>query len=253
MIRESFCFLPRVGAGKESQIWQSGVTDWNSFLDAQKVPGFSVQTKQTCDSLLHTAREQLLAENANWFGAMLDTQDHWRLYNTFKDDAVFLDIETDGYYGSVTMVGMYDGRETKTFVRGANLDRTLLAEQLAKHKMIVTFKGKTFDLPILKKYFNLTMPLLHVDLRFVCQKAGLTGGLKQIEKDLGIHRSSEVDGMQGIDAVYLWQQFKQTKNNKYLELLIQYNEEDVINLPAIASKVIPPLWTKTRKNFTSEL
>ncbi len=163
-----------------------------------------------------------------------------------KDDAVYLDIETDGYYGSITVVGLCDDKQTMTFVRGINLDRKLLQDQLSKYKMIVTFNGASFDLPVIKRYFNITNNLPHVDLRFVCQKAGLTGGLKQIERDLDIKRAEEVQTMSGFDAVNLWHQFRQTGNREFLDKIIKYNEEDVINLPILAQKVIPPLWEKIR-------
>ncbi|MBI4140801.1 ribonuclease H-like domain-containing protein [Candidatus Woesearchaeota archaeon] len=246
MIRQSFCFLPRTGLEKEKKVWRQDIHDWNTFLETKNIKGFSTKTKQTADEILKTARQKLFEEDAAWFAQKLKSSEHWRLYNTFKDETVYLDIETDGYYGSITVVGLYDGQQTKTFVRGINLDRKLLADELAKYKMIVTFNGASFDLPVIRRYFNIVHSVPHVDLRFVCQKAGLTGGLKQIEQTLGIKRADEVYGMNGIDAVALWQLFKQTKEREHLERIIKYNEEDIINLPIIAHKIIPQLWQQIR-------
>lgn len=250
MIRQSFCFLPRTGLGKEKKVWQQDIHDWNTFLDTKNIKGFSEKTKQQADEVLQTCRKKLFEEDAVWFAQTLKNSEHWRLYNIFKDEAVYLDIETDGYYGSITVVGLYDGQQTKTFVRGINLDRKVLAEELAKYKMIVTFNGASFDLPVIRRYFNLTTSVPHVDLRFVCQKVRLVGGLKSIEQELGIKRSEDVYGMNGVDAVALWQLFKQTKEKEHLERLVKYNEEDIINLPLIARKVIPQLWEKTKTSLS---
>lgn len=246
MIRQSFCFLSGVREKKEQSLWQADINDWNTFLETKKIKGFSQKTKQTADELLTTARNKLWQEDAAWFAAHLQSSDHWRLYDAFKDEAVYLDIETDGYYGSITVVGLHNGNDTKTFVRGINLDRKILSQELAKYKMLITFNGRSFDLPVIKRYFNLSLNIPHVDVRFLCQKLGLVGGLKHIETELGIQRADDVFGMHGIDAVALWHLFRQTKEREHLERLIKYNEEDVINLPLIAHKIIPQLWNKTR-------
>jgi uncharacterized protein len=177
--------------------------------------------------MLLAAKTRLLENDSAWFGRIVPSQHHWRLYDRFKDEAVFLDIETDGYYGSITVVGLFDGQQTMTFVRGVNLERSILQRVLEKYKLIVTFNGASFDLPVMRRYFNID-------------------GLKSIEKQLGIVRDKEVQGVSGSDAVYLWQQFRATRSREFLDLLVKYNEEDVINLPLIARKVIPLLWEKTR-------
>ncbi len=248
MIRESFCFLPKIREKKEQQLWKLGITDWNSFIETKDIAGIGDCVKQQHNELLQTARQKLWEEDVLWFAKTMKQKDHWRLYNKFKEDAVYLDIETDGYYGGITVVGLYDGNQTMSFVRGVNLDKRLLEQQLAKYKMVVTFNGAAFDLPVIKRYFNISCNVPHVDLRFVCQKAGFSGGLKQIEKDLGIKRADEVVGVTGSDAVTLWQQFRETGNKEYLDLILKYNEEDIINLPIIANKVIPSLWNSIRKS-----
>jgi len=49
-----------------------------------------------------------------------------------------------------------------------------------------------------------------------------------------------------MEAVYLWHQFKSTGNKKYLDLLVKYNEEDIVNLKPLAEYAIPELWNKIR-------
>jgi uncharacterized protein YprB with RNaseH-like and TPR domain len=74
----------------------------------------------------------------------------------------------------------------------------------------------------------------HLDLRFALAKVGLTGGLKNIEHELGIKRCAEVEGMDGNDAVLLWQMYKRTGEREYLDKIVKYNEEDIINLRPLA-------------------
>ena len=56
---------------------------------------------------------------------MIPQSEHWRLYDWFREQAVFLDIETTGLGrdSSITVVGLSDGYETKTMIKGINLKR----------------------------------------------------------------------------------------------------------------------------------
>ena len=181
-----------------------------------------------------------------FFAEKFPFSQQWRLWNQFRDDAVFLDIETSGYYGDITVIGLYDGRETKTMVRGFNLNKEVFEKEMSKYKMVVTFNGASFDLPVINRYFRTKFNMPHIDLRFACSKVGLNGGLKAIERKIGIKRADEVSTIMGSDAVYLWNMWKTTGNRKHLDLLVQYNEEDIVNLKPLAEKVIPDLWKRTR-------
>lgn len=245
MLRNTFLFLPKVKQATEQNIWQQGVRDWNAFVDAKKLRGFSPERKEHANHKIVEFKHELWNENLNYLAKNIPSSEHWRLYDTFRDEAVFLDIETAGYYGSITVVGLYDGNETKTFIRGYNLDRALLEKELQKYKMIVTFNGGSFDLPVIERFFGLRFNKPHVDLRHVCAKIGLTGGLKHIEKELRIKRDASVEGVGGSDAVYLWEQFKSTKDTDYLHKLIKYNEEDIINLKPLADHAVRELWKRT--------
>jgi len=246
MIRESFVVLPSVGQSTERKFWAQGVSSWDDFLSASKVKGLSSARKDRFDWNLREANQHLRERNVSFFAQALSFSEQWRLYNEFKDEAVYLDIETNGFYSGITVVGLSDGVETKTFVKGFNLDRSLVMKELGKYKLIVTFNGASFDLPVIERYFNFRPNVPHVDLRFVCQKLGYVGGLKSIEKQLGISRRPEVDGISGADAVYLWEMWKSTGNRDYLEKLVMYNEEDILNLRPLAEKMIPLLWSSLR-------
>ncbi len=245
MLRNSFVFLPKVRLATEQKIWSQGVRDWNDFLDAKKVKGFSAARKEAAHGKIKEFKRELLDENLNYLSKNIPLGEQWRLYDTFRDEAVFLDIETNGYYGGITVIGLYDGNDTKTFVRGYNLDKVLLERALEKYKMVVTFNGASFDLPVIERFFGLRIRKPHVDLRHVCAKIGLHGGLKSIERQLGIHRAEEVAGVAGSDAVYLWEQFRATKDPDYLNLLLKYNEEDIVNLKPLADYAVRELWRRT--------
>jgi len=238
MIKKSFIFLPKIGKRSEENIWNQGIKDWNSFLSVDNINGFSKARKLFYDRYVHKARENLVNNNAEYFSKVLPSSETWRLYDHFKDEACFLDIETNGYHNYVTVVGIYDGYETKTMVKGINLDVKRLQQELLNYKLIITFNGASFDLPCLNKYYPGVIPNIpHIDLRHASAKIGLVGGLKRIEKEIGIRRADEVSEMGGEQAVYLWQMWKSTGKQKYLDLLVQYNEEDIINLKSLADHV----------------
>lgn len=246
MLSQSFVVLPNVRHRTEKKVWDQGINSWDDFLSAKKIQGLSTARKETFDWRLQEAKQRLRDEDAVFFAEKIPFCDQWRLYNQFKDEAVYLDIETNGFYSGITVIGMSDGIDAKSFVRGFNLDRSLILKELEKYKLIVTFNGASFDLPVIERFFDISPTVPHIDLRFVCQKVGYTGGLKSIEKQLGIKRRPEVEGISGEGAVYLWEMWRSTGDKDYLNKLVWYNEEDILNLRPLANKMIPELWSKVR-------
>jgi uncharacterized protein len=251
MITNSFIFLDKISHKTEQKIWQQGIHSWQHFLNAKTIQGLSTQRKIFNNQQIQKAKEAVWADNTGFFTRHLPRGEHWRLYNTFKEQACFLDIETSGYYGDITVIGIYDGNDTKIMVKGKNLNLHILKEHLKNYKMIITFNGSSFDLPVINKYYPNTIPrdILHLDLRHPLAKLGFSGGLKKIEKDLNIKRAEEVSNVSGSDAVYLWNQYRATGNEKYLNILIQYNEEDIINLKPLAEFVYKEMKNKTINQF----
>ena len=100
---------------------------------------------------------------------------------------------------------------------------------------MVTFFGLGFDIPMIKKkYPNLVLDHIHLDLCPTLREVGLKGGLKKIEKELGIARGEDTDGLSGRDAITLWRRFERFGDDKALATLIAYNREDVVNLETLA-------------------
>lgn len=244
MIRNSYIFLEKIDAKTENNIWKQGISDWDSFLETKKIKGMSKARKLYYNRQILKARKALYNLNSSYFIDKIPSTETWRLYNFFKEDSVFLDIETTGIYShdDITLVGLFDGFETKIMIKDINLNINFLKKELEKYKLIVTFNGAVFDLPFIKKrYYNLLPNIPHFDLRTACARVGLTGGLKTIERKLGIKRNKIIEKLYGGDAVTLWKMFRATGDDYYLNLLVEYNEEDVINLKKIADYVYDKL------------
>ena len=112
--------------------------------------------------------------------------------------------------------------------------------------MLVTFFGSGFDLPMLEKRFRgHTFNQIHFDLCPTLRRLGLRGGLKSIERQLGIARGEETDGLSGWDAVKLWNMYYHLGDEAALERLVAYNREDVVNLETLAIYAVERLQVQT--------
>ena len=232
MIRESFVFLEKCSARKESSWWKRGITDWHEFMLRENIPGITAAKKEFYNRKIKEAQRALIEDNAAYFVNKLPAKEMWRLYSHFKEECCFLDIETDSY-GKITMVGISNYYNTNTFVKGFNLERKLLEKELAKYKMMITFNGSSFDLPKLKKQLQLEANMPHIDLKPLCVKLGLKGGLKEVEKILNLKRPGHLYG----NPVELWKAFHASGDREYLELLVDYNKEDIENLKGVMNVV----------------
>ena len=228
MLEHTFIHISGIGPKTEQYLWRNGINTWNDFLRTKKSPLSPAQ-----DSFVRQNIEVSLEnrDNIRFFLDKLSPADMWRLFGRFKDKAVYLDIETSGLYQGVdeiTVIGLYDGTTTKTFVQGINLVE--FESEMDAYELIITFNGAQFDLPFIRRQFpNIFLPPAHIDLRFFLKKLGYRGGLKAIEKSFGLHRASAIDGMDGYEAVLLWKAY-QWGDKSALNRLIQYNTADIVNL-----------------------
>ncbi len=149
---------------------------------------------------------------------------------------VYLDIEpaaTPREWGGVTVVGLHDGKRVRQLM--ANDDLWRLNEALEGYQAVVTYGGQSFDLPVLGRVFGrLRLPPVRVDLAGALRRLGLTGGLKRVERRLGIPRPAGVEGLDGLDAVRLWREHQAGRPGS-LERLLAYNACDVLSLPRLAA------------------
>ena len=240
MIENTFQIAPGIGAKKERDIWRSGVLDWNDFLDSEQVCGIKCDRKKRCDAYIEEAKRLLKERDSCGLCDLLKKGEEWRLYNRFKDDAAYLDIETDGLDRDslVTVVTVHRKKGTYTLTHGIDLTAESLQDALDGCKLLVTFNGKCFDVPVLKYSFpNVNLDIPHFDLRYGCGRIGLRGGLKPIERILGITRSDDIHDVDGEEAVRLWKNWERRGDSESLRILTEYNRADTINLESISATV----------------
>lgn len=237
MIDRTFLHLPRTGATTEQKLWRSGIGNWNDFLSAGTVKGFSREKKTVADDVLHASKRALHRGESTFFMNLPSAQ-HWRLYPSFADEAVFVDIETS-WRGDVTVLGVYDGKKVKQFVRGENLNARTVREHV-DGKILVTYNGASFDLPVLRRCFGqaAVARVPHFDTMHLARRLGYRGGLKALEISLGIRRPDAVAGMSGADALTLWELYRKTGDEEHLKTLLAYNEEDIVNLQHVAKTLL---------------
>jgi uncharacterized protein YprB with RNaseH-like and TPR domain len=245
MLTRTFVHIPTVGPKRELGIWKAGVTSWDDFL----ARGRAVLPRSIYNlgrpvierSLAALQAPDGLAELAG----MIPTAEHWRFWPRYGRVA-YLDIETGGdpeEFGGITVVGLYDGAEVVQYVAGRDLHEA--AQALAGYEVVVSFAGSSFDLPVLKSVFpRFIVPPVHIDLRWVLRRLGYKGGLKRIEKSLGLARPEHVGDMDGYMALMLWQDHL-AGDPQALPTLLDYNACDIVNLEPLLNLAVERLREQT--------
>jgi len=176
-----------------------------------------------------------------------------RLFRDYKNHDItilglrILDAQPDGAPGAE--------RETDDrffqFV-GEDLSRETLLLTLGGVGRIVTYNGRSlpddvkrsvgFDFPVIAAQFGIVLDreFEHIDLVPECWRRGLYGGLKEVERKLGLER--ELPGKDGLWATQIWRKYRETREQKLLDEVLLYNREDVYMLRAVELKLrnIPP-------------
>ena len=130
-----------------------------------------------------------------------------------RPSLAYLDIETS-FYRTVTVVGLLAPTGFHQWVgRGVTREDLLSVLASAGVCTLVTFNGDRFDLPVL----------------------GRALGLRVVETQLGIERQTA--GLDGYDAMRLWERYVTLDDAQALETLRAYNREDVMNLPRLEARL----------------
>jgi uncharacterized protein YprB with RNaseH-like and TPR domain len=151
----------------------------------------------------------------------------------------YLDIETTGlspFYGEVTVVGIYrvKGKITEFIqIVGEEITAEKVLSALENVDVIYTYNGSRFDLPFIDTALGVDLCdyFEHKDLMYDCWRCHLKGGLKAVEKTLGIRR--ELTEVNGYKAVILWRRYVSYGDKEALATLLAYNREDVVNLKTL--------------------
>jgi uncharacterized protein YprB with RNaseH-like and TPR domain len=251
MLEKTFVHIPGVGYTTEQRLWARGIGSWYDALEHVGTPGsLSAARWGLGQDHCRESLGSLQAGDYRYFARALAGRDQWRACSHFRSGVGYLDIETDGgyYASSITVIGIYDGVRVKRFIKGENLQD--FAEELERYSLLVTFNGTTFDLPLLRRAFPAApWDQLHVDLRYALAKLGYRGGLKQIEREVGLVRDLEIRGLAGDDAILLWQQYRRG-SAEALELLLAYNTADVENLETLLDLALPRLQAHAESGST---
>lgn len=234
LLEATFLHAQGIGRLTEQRLWQVGAQDWNAYLSQSDTAWPLTRAQRaTLTPTVITSQERLEREDFAWFAERLPVGEHWRAVPAFGHRLAFVDIETNGGMDAddLTVVGVFDGRRLRQYVRGQNLAQ--FPEALEEAAILVTFFGTGFDLPFLRRAFpTLRMPQMHVDLCYLLKRLGYRGGLKSIETQMGIQRSSDTRGLSGWDAVRLWNEYRRGRERS-LETLLAYNGEDVRNMATL--------------------
>ena len=154
----------------------------------------------------------------------------------------YVDIETTGLSSqnseiTVIGIGLSPGKHLEVIqLVEEDVTRVKLLRVLKGVGALYTYNGDSFDLPFIRAHLGVDLAerFEHQDLKFNCWDRGLYGGLKAVERKLGIRRKLPLEGA---DAVRLWEEYKQHGDNKALQTLLAYNQEDIVNLRALRVKL----------------
>ena len=240
MLHTCFIHLPGVGPGFANKLAQAGVNTWEDALcmplpcGGKKAEVFLAGVRESC--------ERLEAGDISWFSKALPPAEQWRLFGHCKGRAAYVDIETTGLSwdrDNITTIALYDGKRVRTYVQGINLEA--FADDILDFSLLVTWNGRGFDAPILRRSLRIPLDtgdnMGHLDLLPVFRALDLRGGLKRVEKALGINRD-DLDGVDGWAAVRLWNAYQRGNDPRVLETLLAYNAADVLTLEYLAAYAV---------------
>ncbi|WP_457577262.1 ribonuclease H-like domain-containing protein [Desulfomarina sp.] len=231
MLKQTFLHIPGIGAKTEKRLWEAGITSW-ARMSGHMPFRLPAAAQFDLEGTLKQSRLALPAD-PHFFTDRLPASEAWRIFPHYRQKTVYLDIETTGLGegAEITTIALYDGREIRTYINGKNLDD--FVDDITKYQVIISYNGRTFDIPFLEKFFKIKLKHAQIDLRYVLARLGLKGGLKGCEKQLGMARG-ELDGIDGYFAVLLWQQYANYNDTAALETLLAYNIMDTVNLERLA-------------------
>ena len=228
---------------------------FKTLADLENHPRFCGESKRIRELLEAGSTEEL----AEVIGARLSRSDPSVLgLSGLHDDSdfLFLDLETMGLFAGQPLVvaGLARLAPDNTIVveqyvvRDFPDELALLAEvnqQVGEHSVMVTYNGKSFDLPFLtgrSAYYGIRLkpPRVHFDLLHFCRRAWrgeLEGcSLRSIEQSiLGISRETDLPGELVPEFYY---EYLRTGNAGFLKPIVDHNRQDVESLVNVFSSLV---------------
>lgn len=245
MLKYTFCGMGGIGPDAERRLWANGILSWNDYRRAgasffsRKKHLQVLKDIDEADYYLHQGTSGL-----KWFLKKLPMSHRSRLRPHVLNRCLYIDIETTGLEedADVTVLTISNGLVRLTFIRGIDLEQCKLL--LSSNCVFVTFNGRRFDIPRVRKALSLPLLQPNIDLQPICKACGFVGGQKKCERVLGINRSRKIAELLGKDAVHFWQDYLRG-DKRALGLLCEYNQADVIGL----EKLFLTLYNESMKGF----
>ena len=238
MLSKSFIHINGIGPRKERLLWESGATSWDTLLFSESAISLPKSINRPIHEHLHESVASLERYDGGFFEERMPACEMWRLYPAFKEKTVFLDIETTGLSpgaDEITVISLFDSKGVRALVKGEDLAE--FPQIISQYSLLVTYNGKCFDLPFLHAHFpHFQKKYAHLDLRYPLARLGFSGGLKGVERKVGIQREGALSLVDGFMAVSLWQEH-QKGNRQALDTLRRYALEDVVNLKPLLELV----------------
>lgn len=236
MLTQSLCCFKGLTPESEERLWSRGCLSWR-HLGFMAEREFSLRKRALLLEQLPAFDAALESRCADFFVGRLPCGHRMRILPEFREEVAYLDIETDGMGSDavITLIGLWWRGALHTFVRGRNLADFI--KVWSRLGVVATFNGARFDLPVIMREFGFTTRPPQIDLMDEARHWGLAGGLKQIERRLGIARTEEESGS-GLEAVLLWDEYVRHGDGRALEKLVAYNARDVLSLPKLAHHVL---------------
>ena len=236
MLENTFAHLPGITPESEERLWSMGFHNWDQ-LEENLGTVFSAKKLDKVLAALEESRAALDAGEFLFFQERLKGGEKWRclpslLSQGLQNKIAHLDIESTGLgfppaSYSTSIAVLFDGElhVEHEFEKKRALMRRVQEEALC----LVTFNGASFDLPFLRREFELELRNPHVDLRYWFAKHERKGGLKKIQTSFDEVRQRGSMDIDGFDAVRLWR-MHEWGVERALETLMTYNAEDTVVL-----------------------
>jgi len=239
LIKECLQLFTGIGSVTEKKIKDTGIYSWDDCLNNRE----SLPLGKGKISLLIKEIEESLFEyenrNISYLLKRFPQKEVWRVLAEFMPEATFFDIETTGlsfYESHITVISAFFKGEIYVYQHDNNLADFL--DLVERSTLLVTFNGKSFDVPFVERTFNLpSLDVPHIDLRWVLYHFGYSGGLKKIEKNLGLFRPEGIKDIDGFEAVDLYYRGVNGEKDAFNQLM-RYCNADVIATKMVAEQIL---------------
>ncbi len=182
-----------------------------------------------------------------------------QLLSFFKpEEIVFIDIETSGLYyiHPVFLVGMLafkDGRGeiSQILARNPIEERALLSETISRLKqatIIVSFNGRSFDLPYLKgrmrfQGLNDQVAAFHFDLLRQARKnyRSQLPNCRLLTIERYLFNQERLDDLPGSEVAEYYQRYLETEERGYLTPILEHNACDLLTMAKLLGLITAKL------------